>query len=79
MNINPEIITNILKERKLSITDNRIKIIECLNDVDHHFHAISDISAHTGLNTKSIYNNIKILISHGLVDSISIGGVVKYA
>lgn len=79
MNLNRETIIKILKDRHLSITENRIKIIECLNDEHNHFHAIRDVSSHTKLNTKSIYNNIKALISKGLINSVSTGGVVKYA
>jgi len=79
MNLTDERITKILKDRDISVTKNRIEIIKCLNDGHVHFHVISEISKHTNLNTKSIYNNIKVLIANGLVDSMSIGGVVKYA
>ncbi len=76
MNINE--IKKLLKSKDLSVTDNRIKIIQCLSD-GHHFHAISEIIKHVGLNTKSVYNNIKVLIDKGLVDSFAFGGVSKYA
>ena len=79
MNIDRNKIIQILKDRNLSITENRIRIIKCLNDENDHFHAIRDISNHTNLNTKSIYNNIKIMISKGLINSVSTGGVVQYA
>lgn len=79
MKIKRETIIKLLKDREISVTENRIRIIECLTEDDIHFHAISDISNHTKLNTKSIYNNIKALISHGLINSATQGGVVKYA
>lgn len=73
-------IIKLLKEKGLSTTENRIKIIACLDDQHEHFHTISDISKHIGdINTKSIYNNIKQLIDAGIVDSYSFGGVSKYA
>lgn len=74
-------IKELLKSKGLSVTDNRIKIIDCLMPSHgEHFHSISDISLHLGdINTKSIYNNIKQLIDVGIVDSYSFGGVSKYA
>lgn len=73
-------IEKLLKDKGLSVTENRKLIIECLTDSNEHFHSISDISKHIGnINTKSIYNNIKQLIAAGLVDSYSFGGIPKYA
>ncbi len=71
-------IKKILQDRQVGITQNRIAIFKCLND-SHHFHSIKEISTHTKMNTKSIYNNIKVLSDVGIIDSYSSGGVVKYA
>ncbi|WKX02205.1 hypothetical protein [Candidatus Mycoplasma mahonii] len=71
-------IKKILKHYNVNITENRISILNCLND-DFHFHSITDIKNHSQLNTKSIYNNIKVLSDAGLIDSYSSGGIVKYA
>ncbi len=71
-------IKEILKKQGVGVTQNRISIFKCLND-NHHFHTIKEISTHTKMNTKSIYNNIKVLSDVGLIDSYSSGGIVKYA
>ena len=72
-------IVNILKSKNIRVTENRILILTCLSD-DTHFHTVKQISKHVGsLNTKSIYNNIKILVSKGLIDTYSFDGISKYA
>ncbi|MCK5807090.1 MAG: transcriptional repressor [Mycoplasmataceae bacterium] len=69
----------ILKESGIKVTTNRIAILSCLDDKEH-FHSVADIEEHLDdMNTKSIYNNIKIFISKGIVDSYSFGSVTKYA
>lgn len=73
-------IEQLLRDNGVSVTANRIKIVDCLTDDSHHFHTIHEISEHTkSLNTKSIYNNIKVLIDAGIVDSYSFSGVSKFA
>lgn len=70
----------ILADKRLPITSNRIRILECLMQDDLHFHTISEIAEHLkNVNVKSIYNNIKLLIEAGIVDSYSFGGISKYA
>ena len=78
MKITDDKIKEILKSKNIGITKNRINIFQCLND-EHHFHSIKDIITHTGMNTKSVYNNIKTLSDVGIIDSYSSGGIVKYA
>lgn len=73
-------IVELLKQRNISITQNRIKIMQCLTHDGAHFHSINDLIAHMGkLNVKSLYNNIKVLSEAGIVDSYSFNGVSKYA
>ena len=68
----------ILKESEIKVTKNRVSILSCLDD-NEHFHSVSDIEKHLdNMNTKSIYNNIKIFISKGIVDSYSFGSITKY-
>ena len=72
-------IEDILKNSNIRVTKNRIAILSCLAD-EVHFHTVKEISKHVkDLNVKSIYNNIKILISEGLVDTYSFNGISKYA
>lgn len=74
-----EDIRKLLKGKKLWVTDNRMKIIDCLSD-NYHFHSITEILKHTKrLNTKSVYNSIKMLMRDGIVESYSFNGVSKYA
>lgn len=73
-------IRELLRQRNISITENRIKIMQCLTHDGAHFHSINELIAHMGkLNVKSIYNNIKVLSESGIVDSYSFNGVSKYA
>ena len=73
-------IIQLLKEKRVSVTKNRIRIVKCLTDDKLHFHSIADIIDHVGeLNVKSIYNNIKILTDAGIVDCYCFNGVSKYA
>lgn len=77
--MNRDQIIELLKKNELSVTENRIKIVECLNHKTH-FHTINDIIDHNkDINFKSVYNNIKSLIDAGIVDTYSFGGVSKYA
>lgn len=70
---------NILKEYNIRKTDNRIAILNCLAD-EKHFHTVAEIVEHLKtINTKSVYNNIKVLINAGIVDTYSFGGISKYA
>lgn len=72
-------VVELLKSKDMSITQNRIDIVNCLMD-DTHFHTIHEIVDHVGsLNVKSVYNNIKALMEAGIVDSYSFGGISKYA
>ncbi len=74
-----EDIKKLLKSKKLWVTDNRVKIIDCLTD-NYHFHSITEILKHTKrLNTKSVYNSIKTLMDAGIVESYSFDGISKYA
>lgn len=74
-----EDIRKLLKGKKLWVTDNRMKIIDCLTD-NYHFHSITEILKHTKrLNTKSVYNSIKTLMEAGVVESYSFDGISKYA
>ena len=69
----------LLLDKNIKVTKNRIAILDCLAD-DTHFHTVKEIIEHVGgLNSKSVYNNIKILIEAGLVDTYSFGGISKYA
>lgn len=74
-------IIDILKNNDIRITDNRVAILHCLADEKQkHFHSVSEIIEHVGnVNSKSVYNNIKVLVSKGIVDAYSFGGVSKYA
>ena len=73
-----EKLKNILLDKKISITENRLDILEILND-NHHFHSIQEIVNHLShLNTKTIYNNIKALLEVGILDSYSFEGLTKY-
>ena len=69
----------ILRETGIKVTNNRMAILGCLDD-EEHFHSVIDIERHlSDMNTKSIYNSIKIFIAKGIVDSYSFGSVTKYA
>lgn len=77
--MNDKAIEKLLRGKNVSVTENRIRIVKCLMD-SHHFHTIHEISEHSkGINTKSIYNNIKVLIDAGIVDSYSFAGISKFA
>lgn len=77
--MNHKSIEKLLRDKNVSVTENRVRIIRCLMD-SHHFHTIHEISEHSeNLNTKSIYNNIKVLIDAGIVDSYSFAGISKFA
>lgn len=70
---------NILKEYNIRKTDNRLAILNCLAD-ETHFHTVGEIVDHLKtINIKSVYNNIKVLINAGIVDTYSFGGISKYA
>lgn len=72
-------IEELLRKNNISVTENRVKIVQCLDD-GIHFHAITEIVDHMqGVNVKSVYNNIKTLVEAGIVDSYSFGGITKYA
>ena len=78
--MNEKEIIEILKEYKISITKNRIKMIACLLDDISHFHSINEFTEHIeSMNVKSIYNNLKVLTEAGLIDTYSFAGVQKYA
>ncbi len=72
-------IVKILKEKNIKVTNNRVQVLNCLAD-ETHFHTVAEIIDHVKeLNTKSVYNTIKLLINSGIVDTYSFGGVSKYA
>lgn len=54
------------------VTNTRLDIIECLSD-GHHQHTANDIvmhlkKKHTTLNVGTVYNNLKALLSQGIID-----------
>ena len=73
-------IRNLLKHARISITENRIKMIDCLINDETHFHSVNQFQEHIqNMNTKSIYNNLKTLVNAGLIDVYSFNGTQKYA
>ncbi|RTZ68157.1 MAG: hypothetical protein DSZ21_02315 [Tenericutes bacterium] len=78
--MNIENAKKLLKEKDISITENRLEILMRLAD-HHHFHSISEIvnESNGKLNKKSVYNAIKLFICKGLAEAYTLGGVPKYA
>ena len=55
-------------------------MIDCLINDETHFHSVNQFQEHIdNMNTKSIYNNLKVLINAGLIDAYSFNGTQKYA
>ena len=75
---------NILKEKNIKITNNRLLILNCLND-EKHFHTLNMIKQHIKkkykkeINIKTLYNNIKILYAIGIIESFVYDHEVLYA
>ncbi|MBX4210121.1 MAG: transcriptional repressor [Mollicutes bacterium PWAP] len=70
----------ILKKANLKMTKNRLTILDCLMGEKNHFHSISEILEHKShLNSKSVYNTVKVLVKNNVLDSYVIKGMPKYA
>lgn len=82
--VNQVFFENFLKEKNIKITNNRLLILNCLND-DKHFHTLNMIREHIRnnfkkeINIKTLYNNIKILYAIGIIESFVYNHEVLYA
>lgn len=72
-------IQELLTSKGMAVTKNRLNIIQALADNDNFYTITEIVEKVKDINKKSVYNNIKLMITNGIVDSFSFGGVPKYS
>ena len=77
--MNKNEIKELLTSNEMTVTKTRISILEVLSNTEAFLTISQIVDKVEDLNKKSVYNNIKLMITNGLVDSFSFGGVPKYS
>ena len=77
--MNKNEIIELLSLKEITVTKTRISILEVLSSTEAFLTISQIVDKVKDLNKKSVYNNIKLMITKGLVDSFSFGGVPKYS